>query len=153
MNFAFNRKKLYGYAFFALYCLAMIFVSVRHVAFALLALTASAVCVFKTVPADADDRDHQRKQIYLVLAACMLPALYIVWDVHRQDSDERRFKTYLSEHRCTYQQDVITDISQGGCDRLGNCEEPQAIQDAEFFCAATGNRITFTDFKVGSYGH
>lgn len=153
MNIVFNRERLYLYAFFALYGLAMIFVSVRHLAFALLALTASAVCVFNTVSADADDRDHQRKQIYLVLAAFMLPALYIVWDVHRQDSDERRFKTYLSEHRCTHQGDVITGMSRGGCDRLGNCEEPQEIEDPEFFCAVTSNRITYTDFKAGSHGH
>ncbi len=153
MKFFVNREKLYGYAFFSLYCLAMIFVSVRHLSFALLALTASAVCVFKTVPADTDNRGHQRKHIYLILAAFMLPAFYIVWDVHGQDRDERRFKTYLSEHRCTYQGDVITGVSRGACDRLGNCEEPQEIKDSEFFCAATGNSITYAEFKAGSYGH
>lgn len=153
MNYSFNREKFYGCAFLALYCMAMIFVSVRHLTFALLALTASAVCLFKTIPVDTDDRDHQRKHIYLILAVSMLPALYIVWDAHRQDWDERRFKTYLSEHRCTYQGDVITGMSRGGCDRQANCEEPQEIKDSDFFCAATGNSITYTEFKAGSYGH
>lgn len=151
MNLAFNREKLYGYAFFALYGLAMIVVSVRHLTFALLALAASAVCVCKTIPSDAEDREHQRKQIYLFLVVSMVPALYVIWDVHHQEWDARRFKTYLSEHRCAYQGNVITGLTRGGCDRLGNCEELQEIEDAEFLCAATGSHITYTDFKAGNY--
>ena len=153
MTFTANREKFYGYAFFALYGLSMIFVNGRHLVLALLSLAASAVCVFQTVPADADDRARQRKQVYLVLAGFLLPGLYIVWDVHQQEVEERRFKIYLSEHRCTYKGDVMVGMSRGGCDRVGNCEEPQEIEDAEFLCASTGNRITYTDFKAGRYGN
>ncbi len=153
MKFIANHEKLYSYAFLALYGLAMMFVSGRHLALALLALAASAVCVFRTIPVDADDQAKQRKQVYLILAVFMVPGLYGVWTVYQQEAEERRFKTYLSEHRCIYQGDVISGITVGGCDRAGNCEDPQEFEDAEFLCASTGNRITFTAFKAGLYGY
>lgn len=153
MPFIANREKFYTYAFFALYGLAMMFVSGRHLALALLAFAASAVCMFRTIPVNADDQAQQRKQVYLILAVSMLTGLFVVWTVHQQETEESRYKTYLSEHRCTYQGDVISGVSRGGCDRAGNCQKPQEVEDAEYFCASTGNHITFTDFKAGRYGY
>lgn len=153
MPCAANREKLYTYIFFALYGLAMLLASSRHLALALLALAASSVCVFQTFSIDSDDRAQQRKKVYLTLAVFMLPGLYVLWTVHQQESEKRKFEAYLAEHSCTYQGNVITGVSQGGCDREGNCEEPQEVEAAEFLCSSTGNRITFADFKAGHYGY
>lgn len=152
MTLADNREKLFTYAFFALYVLGWIF-GARHFGLALLSFASSSVCAFNTIPPDAHDRAQKRKQIYLVLAAFMLPALIGLWTVHQDNAETDRFRAYLAEHNCTYVGNTVSGYSKGGCDRVGNCQDQQEIEESEFFCSSTGNHITYSNFKAGYYGY
>lgn len=151
MTFTHNREKLFTYAFFALYVLGWIF-GARHLTLALLSFAGSSVCAFNTIPPGAYDRAGQQKQIYLVLATFMLPALIFLWTVRQDNAEADRFREYLAEHGCAHVGNIVTAYSKGGCDRVGNCQDPQEIEESEFFCASTGNHITGSDFKAGRYG-
>ena len=153
MAFANYREKVFIYASFALYILGWLF-GERHLIFALLSFAASGICAFNTIPPDANKtiKKQQRQQVAFVLAAFILPTLGVFWVAHQNNAEADRFRTYLSEHRCKYVGDTVTGYSQGGCDQWERCEDPQEIDEQEFFCAATGNHITYSDFKTGHYG-
>ena len=148
MVFADYREKVFAYATFALYILGWSF-GERYLLFALLSFAASGICAFNAIPPDADNKKQQWQQAGFILAAFILPALGAFWVAHENDAEADRFRAYLSEHSCKYVGDTVTGYSKGGCVRWERCEDPQEIEEQEFFCAATGHHITYSNFKVG----
>lgn len=128
MNLIKNREKLYGYAALSFYIGAWLLED-QHLTFALFSLIISGILAFKTIPSDANNKKHQQKELVFVLVAFMLPALIIFWSRYQESTQEKHFKNYISEHRCKYVGDKITGVSKGGCDRFGNCEDPQEIEE------------------------
>jgi hypothetical protein len=151
MNLIKNREKLYGYVALAFYIGAWLWDD-QHLFFALFSLIISGILALQTIPSDADNKKYKRKELLFVLAAFMQPALIIFWNRYQENAQQKQFKNYVSEHRCKYAGDKITGVSKGGCDRFGNCEDPQEIEEQEFFCRATGNHLTYSEFKAGHYG-
>jgi hypothetical protein len=146
------REKIFTYSTFALYILGWLF-GEGHLVLALLSFAASGICAFNTIPPDAENKKQQQLQVGFALAAFMLPALGAFWVAHQNNAEADRFRAYLSEHRCKYVGDTVTGYSEGGCDRWEHCEYPQEIEEEEFFCATTGNHITYSVFKAGHYRH
>lgn len=151
MNLTENRVEKFTYATFALYILGWILGS-DYIIWALLSFCGSAICALGTIPLEAANKKEQQTQIYIVIAAFILPALGVLWIGYQDSADANKFRNYLSEHRCKNIGLTITGYSKGGCDRFDNCEEPQEIEEPEYFCAATRKRITYSDFKAGHYG-
>lgn len=151
MAFADYREKVFTYATFALYILGWLF-GERHILLALLSFTAAGICAFNTIPPDADNKKQQQQQIGFALAAFILPALGAFWIARQDNAEANRFRAYLAEHHCKYVGDTVTGYSEGDCGRWERCEDPQEIEEQEFFCTATGNHITYSDFKAGHYG-
>lgn len=150
MPFIDDREKWLVYAFFALYILGWIFGHERLL-FALLSFSASAVCALASIPREAENRKWQQKQVGFALVMFILPALYAFWGAHKNDIEADRFHSYLSAHQCKYVGYVVTGVTNGGCDRWDNCEDPQEIEEPEYLCAATKKHITQSDFEAGRY--
>lgn len=98
-----------------------------------------------------ENRKHARIAVAIISVAFVLPALLmLVWS--KFELIERdRFRSYLSEHRCTYAGEAVVGMSRGVC-RFGECAGPEPIEDQQYLCAATGKIITLTEFKEGAYG-
>lgn len=148
MTLSEDHKKKFTYATYALYVLGWVFGS-DHIILALFSFGGSIVCALGTVPPDAKE---QQTQMRIVIAAFILPALGVLWMGYHDSADADKFRNYLSEHRCKNIGLTITGYSEGGCDRFGDCVEPQEIEEPEYSCAATGKHITYSDFKAGHYG-
>ena len=151
MYLAKNHEKSFFYASVVLYILGWIAGS-DHILLALLCFGSSAFCVLKTDSTEFENKKELQTQNYVVLAAFFIPAFIFLWTGYHDSADTRNFKNYLSEHNCKDIGITVTGMSKGGCDRFNNCEEPQEIEETQFFCAATKKRLTFTDFKSGSFG-
>ena len=146
-----KREKKFTYATILLYFLGW-FLGTEYIVPALLSFCGSAICALGTVPLESETKKEHQKQIYLSIAAFILPALGVLLFSSKDANDENKFRNYLLEHRCKEIGSTITGFSKGGCDRFNNCVEPQEIEEAEYFCAVTKKRITFSDFKLGHYG-
>jgi hypothetical protein len=151
MNLTVTRDKKFTYATVALYILGWILGS-DHIIWALLSFGGSAVCAFGTIPLEAKDKKSEKVAICFLIAVTILPALGALWTGYQGSADENKFRNYLAEHQCKYVGSTITGYSKGGCDRFGSCEDPQEIEESEYFCAATKKRITYTNFRAGHYG-
>lgn len=118
-----------------------------------LALAAFALSVVVVTIGSRGDEDRKRARfaVALVSVAFVLPALLILGWSKFELIERDRFRSYLSEHRCTYTGDEVVAMSRGGC-RFEECVDPEPIEDQQYFCAATGKLITFTEFKGGAYG-
>lgn len=118
-----------------------------------LALAAFALSiVFLAIGSQLEqDRKRSRFAVALVFVAFVLPALLMLLWSRFELIEQDRFRSYLSEHRCTYAGKAIVGMSRGGC-RFEECVGPEPIENQQYLCSATGKHVTFTEFKEGGYG-
>ncbi len=118
-----------------------------------LAFPAFALSVIVLTIGSRGDEDRKRAgfAVALVSVAFVLPALLMLGWSKFELIERDRFRSYLSEHRCTDAGEAVVGMSRGGC-RFEQCVGPEPIEDQQYFCAATGKHITFTEFKEGAYG-
>lgn len=88
----------------------------------------------------------------LFISLVIGPSLIVCWVRYNNESDTRHFQAYLRQHACKYEGDIVVGMSKGGCDRVGNCEEPEEIEESQYLCSKTGRRITFSQFREGYFG-
>lgn len=122
----------------------------RHFWIALAAFALSVVVIMIGSRGD-DDRPRARLGIAIFSVPFVLPAIGLLVLSKSELIERDRFRSYLSEHRCTYAGEVVVGMSRGGC-RFGECTGPEPIEERQYFCAATGKHITITDFSKGGYG-
>ena len=87
-----------------------------------------------------------------IIAVVIGPGLYTCWVRYNNEAASHHFQSYLRQHSCKYEGEIVVGMSNGGCDRAGNCEDPEEIEESQFFCATTGRRITFSQFREGYFG-
>ena len=151
MNLTENREKKFTYATCTLYILGFI-LGGDYIILALISFCGSAFCAFGTIPLEAKNNKKQQTEIYILIAAFILPALGTLWIGYQDSVGANKFMNYLSEHNCKEIGLAITGYTNGGCDQFDNCEEPHEIEEPEYLCAVTKKRITYSDFNVGHYG-
>ena len=123
----------------------------RYFVFALTAFAAAVVLLVLGAGSEENKRSA-RLGVALISAAFVIPALVVLAQQRIDLSERERFLSYLDEHECNYSGEAVVGMSRGGC-RFEECVDPEPIEDQQFFCTATGRHITFSDFKMGTYGH
>jgi hypothetical protein len=113
---------------------------------------ASAGLAWVSLSSAPRSANSSRGMWLLLIAVVTGPGLLACWVRYNNEADSHHFKAYLRQHACKYEGEIVVGMSKGGCDRAGNCEEPEEIEESQFFCATTGRRITFSQFREGYFG-
>jgi hypothetical protein len=85
-------------------------------------------------------------------AAFYIPMSGIACMKYQERAVERHFESYLSAHRCVHTGIIVTGYAAEQCDRWERCSSEGEVEEDQYFCRATGKRITFKQFSSGSYG-
>jgi hypothetical protein len=146
-----KRERLLTGLSIAVYLVGWFLISSRPEVAAMIFVAAGAILILST-PTDASGRKPLFEQNLVAAAACVLPALGMCWSKYQDLGETRRWNSYLSQHQCRYREQVVTGYSKGGCDRSGDCQPGEEIEEPEYFCMTTKKRITFSGFREGNFG-
>lgn len=144
-------QKVFGWATLLLMLLGIAMKG--HLPLQLIALAVSLFCLYCTETPERWKMPGKRQELMLMLVVLYGPILYIVYVGYQDERDTRNFRNYLTEHRCKYVGTIVTGYAPGGCDNVGRCVDGEEIEEGQYFCRATGNKLTFKQFQAGSYGH
>lgn len=144
-------KKAFAWATFALILIACAIKG--HLVFQLIALAASVFSLYLTEPSGGWKTPQKRQELGLILTLLYGPVLYVVYHGYEDERETRNFQRYLTEHQCKYVGTIVTGYAPGGCDNVGRCTDGEEIEEEQFLCRATGNKLTFKQFQDGGYGH
>lgn len=143
-------KKVFVWTTFALVLLGLALKG--HLALQLFVLVVSVPCLYFTESPERWRTPQKRQELAFTLVFLYGPILYIIYLGYQEDRDARHFRNYLVEHRCKYIGTIVTGYSPGGCDNVGRCTDGEEIEEGQYYCRATGNKLTFKQFQDGSYG-
>ena len=146
-----QRERRLARYFWIAYALSWI-VALANPAIGAVAFVLTGAVFWAGIARSAVSAGTSKPQMIFVMAVLIGPALGACWTSYNNKAESRNFRAYLDQHRCKYQGEIVVGFSKGGCDRAGNCEDPAEIEESEYFCASTNRRITFSQFREGSYG-
>lgn len=92
------------------------------------------------------------KKLIILIFIPICTSWYSYFSEEAKSERKRNFLNYLQQHDCKYVDDIVTGVTQGGCDRYGNCQDSEPDYEPYFKCRKTGNDITFSEFKKGYFG-
>jgi hypothetical protein len=144
------REKRFGRFFLIIYVISWLISSSSPIIGAA-AFIASAGLLWVTISSPPPSANSNSGRLF-VIAVLIGPALYACWIRYNDDADSRHFQEYLRQHACKHEGEIVVGMSKGRCDRAGSCEDPEEIEESQFFCATTDRRITFSQFRDGNFG-
>lgn len=144
-------KKVFTWATFALMLLALL--GKGHLSLQIGCLIASLLCLYLTEEPGRWTAKQKREEVAVIIIFLYGVLLVLIYIGYQDEKDTKNFRRYLTEHRCKYIGTIVTGYSPGGCDNIGRCTDGEEIEEGQYLCRATGNKLTFKQFQEGSYGH
>lgn len=87
------------------------------------------------------------RESWIVLAATILPILWIMLIKAHEGRQEAQFNAYLAAQNCHQIGPTVARVGQENCDAMG-CQSLEDQYTMEYFCPEQGE-VTFEDFKDG----